>query len=147
MFELLGMGTNLLGLADIAQNQDDAADFFFFDHRDAEYLRHERSARTVIEAQVVANQGADALLGRFVERGKSLVANQDHVCFLTEDFFAGVPEQKFSCWIHLGDAQIRSKDDDTFFEIVGDGMLDLDNMPNIREGPLRAFEAVEPLDR
>ncbi len=82
------------------------------------------------------------MLGGFVKRGKSLIADQNHVCFLPENLFAGIAEQKLGSWIHLCDAQIRREDNDTFLQVVGDGMLDLDNVPDVVESPLRAFEAV-----
>ncbi len=82
------------------------------------------------------------MLGGFVEGRKWLVADQNHFSFLSEHFFAGIPEQKLSRRIHLSDAQIRGEDDDAFFEVVGDGMLDLDDMADIVESPLGTFEAV-----
>ena len=147
LFKLLGMGADLFGLADVPQDEDDAADFLLFDHGDAEHLRHERPARTVVEAEIVSDQRTDAFLGGFVERAERFVADQHHIRFLTEDFLAGVAEQELRRGVHLSDAQIGGEDDDAFLEIICDGVLNLDHVADVGKRPLGAFEAVEPLDR
>ena len=143
LLKVSALGHDLLGLAQVPDEQHDAGDALAQDDRQAKHLGWESFAIARVQGQVAGRHGADAFQRGFVKWRQGFIANQDHVRVLQEDLFAGVPEHDFGGGVHLGDFEVTRQGDDAFLQVVRDRVLDLHSLSDFLKGTLGAFKVAK----